>query len=146
MVFSILSSNGSIMSFIKQNHCIYSLHYHLVLVTKYREKCISHKMLCRLDAIARQRCTDWHGQLIEFNGEPDHVHLLMSLPPATKLSSFVNNLKTTSSRLIRKEFAAELRQFYWKSMFWSRSYCIVSSGGVSLTRLKEYIDGQNGCA
>ena len=80
---------------------------------------------------------------MEFNGEADHVHLLIALPPNLDLSGFVNNLKTTSSRLIRKEFAAKLARVYWKKpVFWSRSYCIISCGRAPLSILKQYIEQQ----
>jgi putative transposase len=72
---------------------------------------------------------------LEFNGEADHVHLLLSL--------FVNNLKTVTSRYIRKELGSELKQYYWnKPVFWSRSYCIISCGGAPLSVIKQYIEQQ----
>lgn len=126
----------------KLNHCAYALHYHLVLVTKYRRSCITGPMLARLRDIAEARCHGWGGALLEMNGEPDHIHLLISLPPNLDLSGFVNNLKTTTSRLIRKEFAAHLAPVYRKPVFWSRSYCIVSCGGAPLSVIRQYIDSQ----
>src|SRR3954452_20636998 len=90
--------------FSKLYHCVYALHYHLVMVTKYRRKCITAPMLARFREIAGARCTGWGGKLMEVNGEPDHVHLLVSLPPNLDLSRFVNNLKTTTSRLLRRGF------------------------------------------
>ena len=125
------------------NHCVYALHYHLVLVTKYRRKVITAEMMARLREIVAQRCLDWGGELIEFNGEVDHVHVLLTLPPSLELSRFVNNLKTTSSRLIRKEFAEHVGKIYWKPVFWSRSYCIVSCGGAPLEIIKQYVESQN---
>ena len=123
-------------------HCVYALYYHLVICTKYRRKCIDADMLKRLRDIAALRCRGWRGELVEFNGEADHIHLLISMPPNLNLSVFVNNLKTTSSRLIRKEFAAKLNREYRKPMFWSRSYCIISVGGAPLAILKQYIEHQ----
>jgi putative transposase len=111
-------------------------------VTKYRRKCITKPMLDRLREIAEQRCQDWGGELIEFNGEPDHVHVLMDLPPNLDLSKFVNNLKTTSSRLIRRDFMVQLARVYRKPVFWSRSYCIISCGGAPLSILKQYVENQ----
>jgi REP element-mobilizing transposase RayT len=70
-------------------HCVYALTYHLVLVTKYRRPCITRPMLEMLQDIAAQRCKDWGGELMEFNGEADHVHALVSLPPNLDLSRFV---------------------------------------------------------
>ena len=69
-------------------------------------------------------------------------HLLLQLPPNLDLSVFVNNLKTTSSRLLRKEFAHKLNRVYRKPVLWSRSYCILSCGGAPLSILKQYIERQ----
>ena len=128
--------------FSKLYHCVYALHYHLVLVTKYRRKCITAPMLDRFREIAAARCEGWGGKLMEVNGEPDHVHLLVSLPPNLDLSRFVNNLKTTTSRLLRKEFAAQVNRVYRKPVFWSRSYRILSCGGAPLSVIKQYIEQQ----
>lgn len=128
--------------FNKLYHCTYALHYHLVVVTKYRRKCITDPMLHQMEEIVRQRCEGWGGELLELNGEADHVHLLVSLPPTAELSKFVNNLKTTSSRLLRRDFKDHLSKFYYKPVFWSRSYCVVSCGGAPLEVIKKYIEGQ----
>jgi putative transposase len=64
------------------------------------------------------------------------------LNPKVCLSSFVGNLKTVSSRLIRKEFARELYRIYWKPVFWSRSYCVLTCGGAPLSIIKQYIEQQ----
>ncbi len=82
------------------------------------------------------------GKLIEVNGKTDYVHLLVSLPPNLDLSGFVNSLKTTTSRLLRKEFADHLQKVYWKPVFWSRSYCVISCGGAPLSIIKQYIEQQ----
>jgi putative transposase len=125
-------------------HCVFRLQYHLVIVTKYRRKCITAPMLERLEEITRSTVAKWGGEVLEFNGETDHVHILLELTPRIAPSSLVNNLKTVTSRLIRKEFAAHLQKFYWrKPVFWSRSYCIITVGGAPLTVLKQYIEGQN---
>lgn len=128
--------------FSKLYHCIYALHYHLVIVTKYRRKCLTGAMLARFRELAQARCEGWGGTLTEVNGERDHVHMLVSLPPNLDLSRFVNNLKTTTSRMIRKEFAEELNRVYRKPVLWSRSYCILSCGGAPLSVIKQYIEQQ----
>lgn len=126
-------------------HCTYSANYHLVLVTKYRRRCINQVMLSRLMDISKRIVENWEGELLEFNGETDHIHLLLSIPPKVAPSALVNNLKTVTSRLIRKEFASELSRIYYKPVFWSRSYCIITCGGAPLSVLKQYIEqqGQN---
>jgi putative transposase len=124
------------------HHCSYSLLYHLVLVTKYRRKCISKEMLERLKEIFGALCIQWDSELIEFNGEADHVHLLLSLNPKTQPSILVNNLKTVSSRRIRQEFHEQLDRVYSKPVFWSRTYCILTCGGAPLKVIKQYIENQ----
>lgn len=124
-------------------HCTFRLQYHLVMVTKYRRKCITKPMLSRLQQIACATTEKWDGEVLEFNGEADHVHLLLELTPRTAPSAFVNNLKTVTSRLIRKEFGDHLQRYYWrKPVFWSRSYCIITVGGAPLSVLKQYIEQQ----
>jgi putative transposase len=120
-----------------------ALHYHLVIVTKYRRRCLTAALLARFKEIASARCDGWGGRRIEVNGEPDHVHLSVSLPPNLDLSRFVNNIKTTTSRLVRKEFAAEVNRVYYpKPVLWSRSYCIVSCAGAPLSVIRQYIEQQ----
>jgi len=124
------------------NHCTFNLKYHLVLVTKYRKRCMNKRMLENLQEIFKRLCEQWECELLEFNGEADHIHLLLSLNPKISLSIFVNNLKTVSSRLVRKAFSEHLKKFYWKPVFWSRSYCVLSCGGAPLSILKQYIEQQ----
>jgi len=125
-----------------QYHCSYSTNYHLVLVTKYRRRCISSPMLERLSEICGRILETWEGELLEFNGEADHVHLLVSIPPKSAPSALVNNLKTVTSRLIRKEFSDQLSKVYFRPVFWSRSYCIITCGGAPLSVIKQYIEQQ----
>jgi putative transposase len=92
------------------------------------------------DRLAQQ----WDCKLLEFNGEPDHVHLLLKMNPKVAPSVFVNNLKTVTSRLLRRDYKTELSKFYRKPIFWSRSYCILSCGGAPLSIIKQYIEQQDG--
>jgi putative transposase len=124
-------------------HCVYKLSYHLVLVTKYRKEIITSDMLIDLQSIFTRLCKSWGCKLLEFNGEKDHVHLLIEANPNITISDFVNNLKTVSSRLIRKQYKDYVRKFYRKPVFWHRSYCIVSTGGAPLEIIKRYIEQQN---
>ena len=123
-------------------HCVYKLTYHLVLVTKYRRKCFTNEMLNRLEEIVRKNCQDWEIDLLEFNGEADHIHLLLEMHPNIMPSKFINNLKTVSSRLIRKEFEEELKPYYWKPVLWTRAYCLLTTGGATIDVIREYIQNQ----
>jgi putative transposase len=124
------------------HHCVFKLQYHLVIVTKYRRKVITPPMMDRLKEIFSDTLEKWECRLIEFNGEPDHVHLLFETHPKIDLSKLVNNLKTVSSRLIRRDFSKEIRKVYRKPVFWHRSYCILTSGGASISVLRQYIENQ----
>ncbi len=124
-------------------HCVYDLKYHLVLVTKYRRKCINKAILERLREHFERLLHTWDCRLLEFNGESDHVHMLLALNPKVQPSKLVNNLKTVTSRLIRKEFADHVKKHYWKPVFWSRSYCLLTVGGAPLSVLRQYIENQS---
>lgn len=99
-------------------------------------------ILNRLEEIAGATADKWGCELHEFNGEVDHVHMLLGLTPTVQPSRFINNLKTVTSRLLRKEFAEHLGRYYRKPVFWSRSYCLVSCGGAPLSVLEQYIENQ----
>lgn len=122
---------------------VYDLNIHLVLVTKYRRKVINKAMLTRLEEIFSATCQKWNCQLASFDGESNHVRLLIEFPPDVALSKLVNNLKTVSSRLIRKDYAERVSQFYRKPVFWTGAYFVASSGGVTLAQLKTYVENQN---
>lgn len=125
-------------------HCVYDMKAHLVLVTKYRNKCFTNEILDRLKVICAQQCEKWDIQMLEFGGEPDHIHLLLDAHPSFQPSKFVNSLKTVTSRLIRKEHSNHLSSFYWKPVLWSRAYCWVNCGGAPLDIVKQYVKNQKG--
>jgi putative transposase len=116
---------------------------HLVLTTKYRRKVFTDEMLKRLHVILEDLLVKWDCKLIEFNGEEDHVHALFQYHPDLQLSTLVGNIKSTTSRRLRQEFAAHLSRFYTKDVFWNGSYFIASCGGVTITTLKQYIESQD---
>lgn len=124
------------------HHCVYSITCHLVLVTKYRRKCFTKAILDRLHEICKDICEKWDIGLIEFGGEQDHIHLLLDFHPSAQPSKFVNNLKTVSSRLIRRDFGEHLSRFYWKPVLWTRAYCLLSAGGAPIEVIKQYIENQ----
>lgn len=121
---------------------VYTLTVHIVFVTKYRRRVISVAILERLKEIFQETCDKWECHLVEFNGEADHVHLLINFLPQVQLSKLIANLKTVSSRLLRKEFSAELERVYSKPVFWSGSYFVASCGGVTIEALRKYVERQ----
>lgn len=123
-------------------HCTFSLSYHFVFVTKYRRPCLTAPMLARLREIVESLSESWGGRLVELNGEADHVHLLLEMNPKAAPSVVANNFKTVSSRLLRKEFEAELTKVYRDPVLWSRSYFVASTGGAPLEVIRQYIEQQ----
>lgn len=100
-------------------------------------------MLTRLEDIFKTLMEKWEGRLIEFNGETDHVHSLIQYTPQTQPSKLINNLKTVSSRYLRKEFAERVNEFYRKDVLWTNGYFIASCGGVTVEQIKQYIEEQD---
>ena len=126
----------------KNCHSLYRLEYHLILVTKYRRPCITPEMMEFLSAQCRRILALSGTEVLEMNGEADHIHLLISAPPQICLANVINSLKTATSRLVRKQYADHLAGFYWKPYFWSRSYLILSSGGAPIEVIRRYIQDQ----
>lgn len=126
----------------KLYHCTYALNYHFVFVTKYRRKCLSGAMIDRLGEIVHRLCESWSGRLVEINGEADHIHLLLEMSPKAAPSVVANNFKTVTSRLLRKEYSAELKRFYKKPVLWSRTYFVTTCGGAPLSVIKQHIEQQ----
>ncbi len=126
----------------KGSHSVFSVHLHLLFVTRYRRQVITSAMLERLREILANVCIKTKCQLTEFSGESDHVHLLVDFHPDNNLSSLVASLKSASSRIIQKEFSEELRRVYSKPVFWSGSYYVASTGGAPIARVKAYIKSQ----
>jgi putative transposase len=122
---------------------VYELSIHLVLVTKYRAKVINPVILKRLGEILSSTAQKWECEVTEFNGEADHVHLLISINPKVCISTFANNLKTVSSRLIRKEYPEHVFHYLKKDAFWKIGYCVSSTGGASIDTIKKYIQNQD---
>ena len=127
------------------SHAVFSIHLHIVFVTKYRRKILTQKMLEAMKPVFERVLEANQSILTEFNGEPDHVHLLIDLHPDNNISDLVASLKSASSRVVRQEFKAEIDKVYWgKAKLWHDSKCIVSCGGAPLDIVKEYVQSQSG--
>ena len=117
------------------------LHYHLIMCTKYRNKVINDAISNRLKEIFEYIAPKYNILLEEWNHDIDHVHILFRGNPNSEIAKFINAYKSASSRLIKKEFP-EIRKSLWKEMFWSQSYCLISTGGVTADVIKQYIQTQ----
>ncbi|WP_329224391.1 IS200/IS605 family transposase [Streptomyces canus] len=123
-------------------HVAHTLHAHLVFVTKYRRDVFDDDMLKRCEEIMREVCAGFDAELNEFNGDRDHVHLLVHYPPKVALSKLINSLKGVSSRYLRAEYTSRINHIGMGSVFWSRSYFAGSCGGAPLTVIRQYIESQ----
>ncbi len=122
-------------------HCVFVLHAHLVFVTKYRRDVFNAAHLDALRAIFERVCADFGATVLDFNGEDDHVHLLVNYPPKVALSGLVNSLKGVSSRIMRRNHP-ELASRFWRGHLWSPSYFAGSVGGAPIGVLRDYIRNQ----
>ncbi|RHB50148.1 IS200/IS605 family transposase [Exiguobacterium sp. AM39-5BH] len=122
-------------------HSVFLLNYHLVLGVKYRRKVIDEDV----SEFARQTFerigASYHITLTEWNHDGDHIHVLFKAHPNTEMSKFLNAYKSASSRLIKRDFPHVKRRL-WKEMFWSRSYCLVTTGGATIDVIRQYIEKQ----
>jgi putative transposase len=122
--------------------CVYKNNVHLVFITKYRRGVITRPILDRLVEVFTETCEQMDSELLECNGEDDHVHLLVCAHPKTAIANLVGKLKGKSSYVLRKEFWPAISEKLWGNHFWSPSYCVVSEGGASLDTVKAYIEKQ----
>ncbi|WP_419904131.1 IS200/IS605 family transposase [Kiloniella sp.] len=122
-------------------HCVFALHVHLVFITKYRRDVLSELAIQDLRHIFAKVCNDFEAQLVECDGEDDHVHLLINYPPKISLSKLVNSLKGVSSRRLRN-FRPEITGRYRKGVLWSPSYFAASCGGAPLDIIRKYVETQ----
>ncbi|MFE2474298.1 IS200/IS605 family transposase, partial [Streptomyces mirabilis] len=104
----------------------------MVFTPKYRRGPFTDEILTRCEEIMRAVCADFETELVEFNGEADHVHLLVHYPPKVAISRLVGSLKGVSARRLRQEFPGHIRKYLWGDHFWSPSYFAASCGGAPL--------------
>lgn len=129
------------MDFDTNQHSVFLLHYHLIMCVKYRNKVINDPISLRLKEMFEYIAPKYHITLEEWNHDIDYVHVLFRGHPNTEISKFINAYKSASSRIIKKEFP-HIRKSLWKEMFWSQSYCLITTGGATVDVIKQYIQSQ----
>ncbi|MFE6752800.1 IS200/IS605 family transposase [Streptomyces sp. NPDC057684] len=117
-----------------------ALHAHVVFTPKYRRGPFTDEILRRCEDVMRAVCADFETELVEFNGETDHVHLLVHYPPKVSLSRLVGSLKSVCARRLRQEFPEHIRTYLWSDHFWSPLYLVASCGSAPLSIIKEYMN------
>ena len=128
----------------RNRHSVYDLEYYLVVVTKYRHPVLDDEVAARLLEFSRRLLEkDWLCKISEINTSSDHIHILFEAPPQVQLSKQVNNYKTVTSRLLRKEFYEFLSKYYWKPYFWSQSYFIATVSERTHAAVLSYVKNQD---
>lgn len=123
------------------NHSVFLLQYHLIMCVKYRRPAIDDDISSYLRDMFVRICPNYHIILEEWNHDQDHVHVLFRAQPHSTISKFINAYKSASSRMVKKAFPS-VRRYLWKEMFWSKSFCLLTTGGVSADVIRAYIKSQ----
>lgn len=129
------------MLFETNNHSVFLLHYHLILSVKYRRKVINDEISLYLKDTFLRLQDKYNIRLEEFHHDKDHVHILFKADPNSELSKFINAYKSASSRLVKRDFP-QIKKSLYKEAFWSQSFCLISTGGVTVDIIREYIQSQ----
>ncbi|PFV82174.1 IS200/IS605 family transposase [Bacillus sp. AFS059628] len=124
------------------NHSVFLLYYHLVLVVKYRRNVFDDDMSDYAKDMFVRLSENYNITLVEWNHDVDHVHILFKAHPNTEMTKFINAYKSASSRLIKRDFP-QVKKRLWKEMFWSRSFCLLTTGGSPIDVVKTYIENQS---
>lgn len=124
------------------NHSVFLLYYHLVLVVKYRRNVFDDDMSDYAKDMFVRLSENYNITLVEWNHDVDHVHILFKAHPNTEMTKFINAYKSASSRLIKRDFP-QVKKKLWKEMFWSRSFCLLTTGGSPIDVVKTYIENQS---
>ncbi|PEQ71957.1 IS200/IS605 family transposase [Bacillus cereus] len=124
------------------NHSVFLLYYHLVLVVKYRRNVFDDDMSDYAKDMFVRLSENYNITLVEWNQDVDHVHILFKAHPNTEMTKFINAYKSASSRLIKRDFP-QVKKKLWKEMFWSRSFCLLTTGGSPIDVVKTYIENQS---
>ncbi|SFD66404.1 putative transposase [Bacillus sp. 491mf] len=123
------------------NHSVFLLYYHLVLVVKYRRNVFDDDMSDYAKDMFVRLSKNYNITLVEWNHDVDHVHILFKAHPNTEMKKFINAYKSASSRLIKRDFP-QVKKKLWKEIFWSRSFCLLTTGGSPIDVVKKYIENQ----
>lgn len=123
------------------NHSVFLTRYHLVLVVKYRRRVFTDEISARARGIFEYIAPKYGITVEEWNHDMDHVHVLFRAQPKTELSKFINAYKSASSRLLKQEYP-QIRRQLWREYFWSRSFCLLTTGGVPIEVIRKYIEQQ----
>ncbi|HEY9771200.1 MAG TPA: IS200/IS605 family transposase [Coleofasciculaceae cyanobacterium] len=144
LLLTVLKTQSLKTSYRSTRRAVFNLTVHIVLVTKYRRKVIDAQMIEQLSQVFDSVLKSWDSELIEFNCQADHAHLIVSYPPHKLLSSLIANLKATSSKRMWLHHESLLSKVYYKKrVFWTGAYFVASCGEVTIDVLRKYVQNQD---
>lgn len=120
---------------------MFNINFHLILTIKYRRSVITDEISDELLSHFKRIGERYNITVEEWGHDKDHIHVLFSSHPNTDISKFINTYKSASSRLIKRDFP-EIKRQLWKEYFWSRSFCLISTGDAPLDVIRKYIESQ----
>jgi putative transposase len=129
------------MTYRNSSHSLYDLKYHVVFCTKYRYRILTGQIATRARELIREVCAANYVDIVSGSLSPDHIHLLISVPPSASISKIIQYIKGKSSRKLLQEFEG-LRKRYWGQHLWARGYFVVSVGNVNTEDIQRYIEQQ----
>ena len=123
-------------------HAVFTLNYHLIICTRYRRKVlIKSDVINRIKEVSKQISNNFGVEIINQECDKDHIHILFKAKPTTELTKFINSLKGVTARYVLKEFP-EVKKKLREGHLWSPSYCLITTGQVTLDQLKKYVESQ----
>lgn len=129
--------------FDKSFSSVYILNYHLIICIKYRRKVLdTREIINELKDRTKKIAGGFEVTILNQECDKDHTHILFKTTPKTDLVKFINALKGATSNAIRHRFP-EVKKKLWNDVFWSKSYCLITTGQTTLDQLKKYVESQN---
>ena len=126
----------------KGSHSVYLLHYHFVFIPKYRKPVLRGEVGRRVRELIIEICQAKDIQILQGHVRPDHVHLLVSVPPTLAPSKVMQAIKGKTAHRLFQDFRT-LRKQFWGRHFWARGYFVATSGNVTDEVIKQYIEQQD---
>lgn len=129
--------------FDKNAHSVYTLNYHFVQCIKYRRKIFDFpEIIEELKARTKKIAGSYGIEILSIETDLDHIHILFKAKPQTNLIKFINNWKGATSKVLRRKFHEQIKDRLWNNVFWSDSYCLITTGQTTLEQVKKYVEGQ----
>jgi putative transposase len=124
------------------SHTVYACQYHFVFIPKYRKPVLRGEIGTRLRDLIREICKTLDIEILQGHVRPDHVHLLLSVPPTLSPSRVMNAIKGKSSTRLMRDFRS-LNRTFWGRHLWARGYFVATSGNITDEVIAKYIADQD---